>query len=83
MDWAEGLLHFKKSKSGHGRTLPLPADAGALLANYIRPERPVTDYREIFITSVGLRSIRSIRCGGFRHEFLFRQISFLMSGSEL
>ena len=52
MDWAEGLLHIKQSKSGHGRTLPLPADAGALMANYIRRERPVTDYREIFITSV-------------------------------
>ena len=25
MDWAEGLLPIKQSKSGHGRTLPLPA----------------------------------------------------------
>lgn len=52
VDWAAGLLHIKQSKSGYGRTLPLPADAGALLAKYIRHERPQTEYREIFITSL-------------------------------
>jgi len=50
-DWSAGLLHIKQSKSGCGRTLPLPADAGTLLAKYIRSERPQTKYREIFITS--------------------------------
>ena len=52
IDWGEGLLHIQQSKSGYGRTLPLPSDAGTLLANYIRRERPHTEYREIFITSL-------------------------------
>lgn len=52
IDWSQGLLHVKQSKSGRGRTLPLPNDAGALLANYIRRERPPTEYREVFLTSI-------------------------------
>ena len=52
IDWTEGLLHIKESKSGHGRTLPLPGDAGKLVAEYIRSERPTTEYREIFLTSL-------------------------------
>ena len=52
IDWSEGLLHIKESKSGHGRTLPLPGDAGKLVAEYIRNERPTTEYREIFLTSL-------------------------------
>ena len=51
VDWAAGLLHIRKSKSGHGRTLPLPADAGALLAEYIRNGRPTSTYREIFLSA--------------------------------
>jgi site-specific recombinase XerD len=51
VEWTTGLLHIRQSKSGRGRTLPLPEDAGRLLARYIREERPVTEYREIFITS--------------------------------
>lgn len=51
IEWTTGLLHIRQSKSGRGRTLPLPYDAGTLLAQYIREERPVTDYREVFITS--------------------------------
>lgn len=52
VDWSAGVLHIKQSKSGYGRSLPLPADAGGLLAKYIRHERPKTEYREIFLTSL-------------------------------
>jgi integrase len=52
IDWGAGILHIKQSKSGYGRTLPLPADAGSLLAKYIRFERPRTEFREIFLTSL-------------------------------
>jgi integrase len=51
IDWTAGLLHIKQSKSGRGRTLPLPNDAGSLLAEYIQHERPASEYREIFISS--------------------------------
>ncbi len=71
IDWGAGLLHIKQSKSGYGRTLPLPADAGALLAKYIRLERPQTEYREIFITSLTpRRPLRECGVGNFVKVFL-------------
>jgi site-specific recombinase XerD len=51
IDWSQGLVHIKQSKTGRGRTLPLAEDAGALLVKYIREERPSTAYREVFLTS--------------------------------
>lgn len=52
IDWTQGLVHIRQSKTGRGRTLPLPEDVGNLLVKYIREERPATTYREIFLTSV-------------------------------
>jgi len=51
IDWTTGLLHIRKSKSGVGRSLPLPADAGALLAEYLKCDRPSNTYREIFLSA--------------------------------
>ncbi len=52
IDWTQGMVHIRQSKTGRGRILPLPDDAGNLLVKYIREERPATPYREIFLTSV-------------------------------
>ena len=52
IDWTQGLVHIRQSKTGRGRTLPLPEDAGNLLVKYICEERPATTYREVFLTSV-------------------------------
>ena len=52
IDWTQGLVHIRQSKTGRGRTLPLAEDAGNLLVSYIREERPVTTCREVFLTSV-------------------------------
>lgn len=52
IDWTQGLVHIKQSKTGRGRTLPLAEDAGKLLVKYIRNERPATTYRQVFLTSV-------------------------------
>jgi site-specific recombinase XerD len=52
IEWTQGLVHIRQSKTGRGRTLPLAQDAGALLVKYIREERPATAYREVFLTSV-------------------------------
>ena len=52
IDWTQGLVHIKQSKTGRGRTLPLAEDAGKLLVKYIREERPATTCREVFLTSV-------------------------------
>lgn len=51
IDWAAGLIHISKSKSGVGRALPLPSDAGALLAEYLKNNRPQSNYREIFLSA--------------------------------
>lgn len=55
INWSEGVLHIRHSKSGRDRTLPLPAAAGALLAAYLRQERPPSPYREVFLTAVSPR----------------------------
>ena len=73
IDWTAGLLHIKQSKSGRGRTLPLPQDAGALLVEYIQHERPDTAYRQIFITSTTpRRSIGECTTTTFVKVFLKR-----------
>jgi integrase/recombinase XerD len=52
IEWSEGLIHIRTSKTGRGRSLPLPEDAGKLLADYIQNERATsTPYRTAFLTS--------------------------------
>lgn len=51
IDWAAGAMYIRKSKSGTGRTLPLPADAGALLADYLQSARPPSTCREVFLSA--------------------------------
>jgi integrase/recombinase XerD len=55
IDWKEGFLHIRHRRSDRERTLPLPREAGELLADYIRLERPQSIYREIFLTSLAPR----------------------------
>jgi len=51
IDWNESLIHIRRAKTYRERTLPLPKDAGALLADYLQHERPRTPYREVFLTA--------------------------------
>ena len=55
IDWKEGILRIRYGKSDRERTLPLPKEAGELLADYMRLERPQSIYREIFLTSLAPR----------------------------
>jgi integrase/recombinase XerD len=50
IDWEAGQLRIRQSKSGEGRALPMPADAGALLAEYVQHFRPASSHREVFLT---------------------------------
>jgi integrase len=50
IEWTQGLVHIRQSKTGRGRTLPLPKDAGELLVKYLREERPTTPYRQVFLS---------------------------------
>jgi integrase/recombinase XerC len=50
IEWTQGLVHIRQSKTGRGRTLSLPEDAGQLLVRYLREERPSTPYRQVFLS---------------------------------
>lgn len=52
IDWTEGVLHVREGKSRRERCLPLPADAGTVLVDYLRQERPASVHREVFLSSV-------------------------------
>jgi integrase/recombinase XerD len=49
IDWRAETLHIRHSKTGASSQLPLMAEAGGALLNYLRRGRPQTDVREIFI----------------------------------
>jgi integrase/recombinase XerD len=49
IDWHAETLHIRHSKTGAHSTLPLMAEVGEALLNYLRRGRPKSDAREIFI----------------------------------
>jgi integrase/recombinase XerD len=49
IDWRAETLHIRHSKTGASSKLPLMAEVGEALLNYLRRGRPKTDAREIFI----------------------------------
>jgi integrase/recombinase XerD len=49
IDWRAETLHIRHSKTGASSQLPLMAEVGGALLNYLRRDRPKTDVREIFI----------------------------------
>lgn len=55
IEWKEGVIHIRHGKGDRERTLPLPKEAGALIADYIRLERPQSVYREAFLTVLSPR----------------------------
>jgi site-specific recombinase XerD len=52
IDWIEGVIHVRASKSRRERTLPLLAEVGKVLSLYLRKERPQSVERSIFLTTV-------------------------------
>jgi integrase/recombinase XerD len=49
IDWRTETLHIRHFKTGANSQLPLMAEVGEALLNYLRRGRPKTDAREIFI----------------------------------
>ena len=52
IDWFEGVVHVRTSKSRRERTLPLGEDVGTALSAYLRQERPKSAERFLFLTSL-------------------------------
>jgi integrase/recombinase XerD len=61
IDWRAETLHIRHSKTGTNSQLPLMAEVGEALLNYLRRGRPETDAREIFIrTRAPYRALSSL-----------------------
>ena len=50
LDWSAGCVLIPAGKTSRERLLPLPEDAGAALARYLRDARPVSSERAVFLT---------------------------------
>jgi site-specific recombinase XerD len=53
VDWRNATVRVVTRKTGHGALLPLPADLGRALAEYLRDGRPATPARQVFVLSSG------------------------------
>lgn len=62
LDWSAGCVLIRAGKTSRERALPVPEDAGAALALYLRDARPVSGERAVFLSLVAphkpLRSIQ-------------------------
>ena len=50
LDWTAGSVLIRAGKTSRERVLPLPEDAGAALASYLREARPVSPERAVFLS---------------------------------
>lgn len=49
IDWRRSVIRVRARKTGHGALLPLTAEVGAALADYLQHGRPATPAREAFV----------------------------------
>jgi integrase/recombinase XerD len=52
LDWDAGCVLIRAGKTSRERALPVPEDAGAALARYLRDARPVGSERAVFLSLV-------------------------------
>ncbi len=79
INWRNGTVRLKRTKSMRQDILPLPAATGDALAEYLRHERPVTTIKTIFVRlkaphdqPIGADAVRALigralRCAGISH----------------
>ncbi len=51
IDWAQNRILFEAAKGGKDSCLPLTAEVGESLLDYLRNSRPSSSYPEVFLTS--------------------------------
>ena len=84
LDWTTGSVLIRAGKTSRERLLPLPEDAGAALASYLREGRPVSTERAVFLTCGPAHP--PIRGNGFTAKLvnrLLRQAGFGASFKEV
>lgn len=59
LDWSHGILRLSQSKNGHAVQLPLLAEVGEAIANYVRQGRPVCACRQVFVVHQTVRPMNS------------------------
>ena len=79
IDWRNGTVKLKQTKSMRQDLLPLPPATGEALAGYLRHERPTTTIKTIFVRlkaphdqPIGADAVRAsigraLRCAGIAH----------------
>jgi site-specific recombinase XerD len=64
LDWSAGSVLIRAGKTSRERALPVPEDAGAALARYLRDARPVSSERAVFLSLVAphkpIRSVQTV-----------------------
>lgn len=49
IDWRNATVKVRSRKTGHGALLPLPAEVGSAVADYLQHARPATSARQVFV----------------------------------
>ena len=49
IDWRSAVVRVRARKTGHGALLPMTAEVGAALADYLQHGRPDTAARQVFV----------------------------------
>ena len=49
IDWDDSSIHIVQGKTGHRLDLPLPAEVGEALVDYLKNGRPASKYRQVFL----------------------------------
>ena len=55
IDWRASVLHVPTRKTGRGALLPLVADVGDAIAEYVKDGRPATSCRHVFVLHQAVR----------------------------
>jgi integrase len=50
IDWRQQQLHIRRRKAGNSTTYPLEPAVGEAIVDYLRNERPISPFREVFLS---------------------------------
>ncbi len=64
LDWRQGLVRLSHSKNGQAAQLPLLAEVGEAIANYLRQGRPACSCRQVFVSHQTVRPLSSQAISG-------------------
>jgi len=66
LHWRRGILRLNQSKNGNPAELPLLAEVGESIANYLRAGRPACSSRQVFLFHRRVRPMNRVASAGVR-----------------